>query len=145
MKISIEDSKVMMNGPEDTVVEIRMNGAQLEGVDKFKYLGAYLTRDGTSSNEIKGRLATAASAMVRLSRMWKSSNISFRVKHRLYQSLVVPIILYGCETWTITARNEKKIAAFETKQFRKLLGISYRERRTNEYVRQKIKDLVGKQ
>ena len=145
MEISTEKSKVMVNGPVDTAMDIRMSGAQLEEVDKFKYLGAYLTTDGTSTTEVKVRLATATSAMTRLTRIWKSNDISFRVKHRLYKSLVVSILLYGCEAWTLTAQYEKKIAAFETKQFRKLLGISYREHRTNEYVRQKIRELVGEQ
>lgn len=82
-------------------------------MDKFKYLGGYLTKDGTSSNKIKVRLATTTSAMARLTRMWKSSNISFRVKHRLYQFLVVALLLYGCEAWSNTAQNEKKIADFD--------------------------------
>ena len=145
MEISIEKSKVMSSGSEDTVVDIKMSGSQLERVDRFKYLGAYLTRDGTSTNEIKVRTGTATSAMTRLTRMWKSDNINFRIKHRLYQSLVVSILLYGCEAWTLTAQLEKKISTFESKQHRKLLGISYRERKTNEYVREKIEDLVGKQ
>ena len=84
-------------------------------------------------------------AMSRLSRLWKSSNISFATKYRLYQSLVVSILLYGCETWTLLADSERRIQAFETKCLRKLLGISYLEHWTNDQVRKKIKDLVGPQ
>jgi len=143
IEISTEKSKVMANGPGNTVPDIRMNGSQLEAVDKFKYLGAYLPQDGTSTYEIRVRIGAATSAMTRLTRIWNSS-ISFPIKYRLYESLVVSVLLYGCEAWTMTAQIEKKVAAFETKQFRKLLGISYRERRTNDFVRQKIRDLVGR-
>ena len=83
--------------------------------------------------------------MSRLSRQWKSNNISFTTKYRLYQSLVVSILLYGCETWTLLADSEKRIQAFETKCLRKLLGISYHEHKTNDYVRKKIRDLMGPQ
>ena len=59
--------------------------------------------------------------------------------------MMLVVLLSKPRFWFLTAQYEKKIAAFETKQFRKLLGISYREHRTNEYVRQKIKELVGEQ
>ena len=83
--------------------------------------------------------------MTRLTRIWKSRNISFKIKHRLYKSLVVSVLLYGCEAWTLCADTEKRVQAFESKSFRRLLGITYRERKTNEYVRDKIKELVGEQ
>ena len=82
--------------------------------------------------------------MARLDRLWKS-NINFPVKIKLYKSLVVSILLYGCETWTLLAETEKKIQAFETKSLRKLLRISYREHKTNTFVRNRVENLVGPQ
>ena len=78
-----------------------MNGETLETVDKFKYLGPTLTKDGKSEKEIKIRLATANSALVNLSTIWKSRSISLRTKIQLYNSLILSILLYGCETWTL--------------------------------------------
>ena len=83
-----------------------MNGKQLEEVDNFKYLGATITKDGRSSVEVKTRFAMATSALARLFRIWKSSDISFSSKFKLYKSLVLSIALYGCESWTLTAELE---------------------------------------
>jgi len=145
MEISTEKSKVMTNSKNNINAEIFMNGKKLEEVDSFKYLGATLTKDGTSTSEIRIRLATSAAALAKLDRIWKSKNISFTTKYKLYKSLVVSILLYGCETWTLTAESERKVQAFESKAHRKLLRIAYTEHKTNEYVRNQIHLLVGQQ
>ncbi len=67
------------------------------------------------------------------------------MKLKLYKSLVVSILLYGCESWTLTAYLETRIQAFEHKCFRKLLRISFTEHRTNEYVRQQVTNYAGRQ
>ena len=82
--------------------------------------------------------------MTKLNRIWKSS-IRLSTKLKLYKSLVVSIVLYGCETWTLTAALEKKIQAFENKCLRKLLQISWTEHKTNNYVWSKIEGLAGPQ
>ena len=124
MEVSTEKSKVMVNSRDETHAVIFMNGEQLEEVDTFTYLGGTITKDGTSRTEVQKRIAMATSAMARLSRIWKSNNISFTVKYKLYKTLVVSILLYGCETWTLLASTERKIQAFEMKCMRKLLHIS---------------------
>ena len=91
-----------------------INGEPLGEVSSFKYLGATLSEDGTCTAEIRIRIVTATAAMARLSRVWKS-NISFHTRFKLYKSLVVSILLYGCETWTLMAETERRIQAFETK------------------------------
>jgi hypothetical protein len=144
MEVSMEKSKVMVNSRNDIGTNITINGEVLEEVSAFKYLGATLSKGGTCTAEIRIRIATATSAMARLSRVWRS-NISFPTKYRLFRSLVLSILLYGCETWTLTDRMEKRVQAFEMKSMRKLLRISYIEHRTNEYVRSKVASLVGPQ
>lgn len=143
MEISSEKSKVMIISTTDSSSNIVMNGQKLEEVNSFKYLGATLTRDGCCTAEIRIRIGMATSAMSRLDRIWRSNSISFSTKHRLYKSLVVSILLYGCETWTLLAATEKKLQAFENKCLRKLLRISYREHKTNAYVRSTVTSLVG--
>jgi hypothetical protein len=66
-------------------------------VDAFKYLGSTLTKDGRSTTEIKTRLAIAISAMAKLSKIWKSKEISFPSKMKLFRSPVMFILLYGCK------------------------------------------------
>ena len=145
MEISAEKSKTMVNSSSrDTNTSITMNGVLLEEVNQFKYLGATLSKDGYSTAEIGIRIAQATAAMARLERVWRSK-ISFPTKYRLFGSLVVSILLYGCESWTLMADTEKKVQAFENKSLRKLLRISWREHKTNEYVRKRVEELVGPQ
>ena len=83
--------------------------------------------------------------MARLNRIWRCNTISFACKFKLYRSLVLPILFYGCEIWTLLADSENNIQAFEIKCLRKLLRISYLEHKTNDWVRSKINFLVDSQ
>ena len=144
MEVSSEKSKILVNA-ENKKANIIMNGEHLEEVDTFKYLGATITKDGRSTSEVKTRLAIATSSMARLLKIWKSKEISFTSKFKLFKSLVLSIALYGCESWTLSADLEKRIESFEMKCLRRLLGISWRERKTNEFVRNTINSMIGKQ
>lgn len=145
MEVSHEKSKILINSANHTTAEIYMNGQKLDEVTAFKYLGSILSKDGSSKKEINTRIGTSTAAMARLNRIWRRKNISFATKFKLYRSLVVSIFLYGCETWTLLAESERKIQAFENKCLRRLLGISYLEHKSNKYVHDKIRDLVGQQ
>ena len=144
MEISTAKSKVMVNSLNNAHANITLDGEQLEEVDEFKYLGATLSKDGTCSKEIRTRIALATAAMARLTRMWRS-DISFQTKYKLYRSLVVSILLYGCEAWTLHADTERRIQAFEYKCWRRLLKISYREHKTNDFVKNMVESFVGPQ
>ena len=145
MEVSTEKSKVMVNSTSNTTAQIYMNGQELEVVDSFKYLGSTLTKDGRSSTEIKTRLALATSALSKLSKIMRSKDITLPTKLKLFRSLVLSILLYGCESWTLTAETTRRIQTFETKSFRRLLGISWSDRKTNEFVRNQITLLAGPQ
>ena len=144
MEVSTEKSKIMINSTTNTTANITMNGETLEEVTNFKYLGATLSSDGTCTAEIRIRIATATAAMASLEKIWKS-DISFKTKFKLYRSLVLSTLLYGCESWTLLAETERRIQAFEMKSMRKLLRISYLERKTNEFVQDQVTRLVGPQ
>ncbi|KAL8601892.1 hypothetical protein ACOMHN_020627 [Nucella lapillus] len=90
------------------------------------------------------RLSLASSAMTKLDTIWKSNTISVPVKIRLYRSLI-SILLYGCESWTLTAETERRLQTFEHKCYRKLMFIHYSEHNTNEYVRKQTDTLASKQ
>ena len=109
----------------------------------FKNLGATLTKDGRSTAEIKIRLAIATSSMAKLNKIWSSKDISFATKTKLYKTLVLSTLLYGCESWTLTADSTKRIQAFENKCYRRMLGISWKDRKTNEFVQRGIKARAG--
>jgi hypothetical protein len=86
----------------------------------------------------------ASASVTQLNAIWKSK-ISFPVKIKLYKSLLLSILLYGCETWTLTADTEHRIQAFENKCYRKNLKITYLEHKTNTYVRDKVFTYAGNQ
>ena len=145
MEISSKKSKVMVNSGDNTTVQITMNGQQLEEVVAFKYLGATLTKDGLSTAEIKIRLAIATASVVKLNKIWSSKDTSFATKIKLYKTLVLSTLLYGCESWTLTADSTKRIQAFENKCYRRMLGISWKDRKTNEFVQRGVKARAGQQ
>ena len=135
MEVSLEKSKIMVNKFSNSHSNsITMNGETLETVDKFKYLGATLTKDEKSEKEIQIILATANSALVNLNTIWKSISFLLRSNIHVYKSLILSILLYGCETWILNETLEKRINAFESKSYRRIIGISYRERKMNYYV-----------
>ena len=70
--------------------------------------------------------------------------IAFHVKYNLYKPLILSILLYGCETWTLMEKEEKRIQVFQNKSHRRLLCITYRQRKTNDYIHEKMINLIGK-
>ena len=143
MEISREKSKVMVNSGDNTTVQISMNGQQLEEVMALKYFGATLTKDGHSTAEIKIRLAIATASMAKLNKIWSSKDLSFSTKIKFVKTLVLSTLLYGCESWMLTADSTKRIQAFENKCYRRMLRISWKNRKTNEFVQRGIKARAG--
>ena len=94
-----------------------MNGDILETVDKFKYLGATLTRDGKSENEINNKIGDRKFGSGKPKYNMKIRSISLRTKIHVYKYLILSIILYSCETWTLNGTLEKRINAFESKLY----------------------------
>ena len=120
----------------------KSTGENLDEVDSFKYLGAVITDQG-SKPEVLSRIAQTTAALARLKTIWSDKHISLSSKIRLMRSLVISVLLYACETWTLTADILKKLQATEMRCFRKLLGISYRDHITNDAVRDRIRQAFG--
>eukprot|EP00794_Sanderia_malayensis_P013516 gene13516-biopygen10785 len=102
-----------------------------------------MNEDATSSTEIKTRLAMATSQMAKLNHIWKSREVGDKTKIQLMRALVTAVALYGCEAWTLSKQLEKKITAFEMRCFRRLLGIHWRDHRTNVSVIEEIETKIG--
>ena len=146
MEMCSEKSNVMVNTHNNGIsVNIMMNDQKLEEVHSFKYLGSVITKDGSSDKDVGARIGQATSAFTRLDTIWKSNTLSFKVKVKIFKTLVVSIFLYGCESWTLKANTCRRIQAFEMKAYRKLLRISYTEHKTNEFVRNRVEELSGPQ
>ena len=133
MEISAEKTKLMTNSANGIQRQIKVKGQKLGTVTSFKYLGAVVSDDG-SKPEVLSRIAQATAALTKLKPIWRDNNISLGSKVKLMRSLVISILLYACESWTLTAELEKRTQAFEMRCYRRLLNISYKDHVTNEEV-----------
>ena len=133
---------IMTNNPNGIGADIRVHGQRLEEVHSFKYLGAILSDEGTKQ-EILARCAQTTTALSKLRNIWHDNNTSIGTKIRLMRSMVVSVLLYGCEAWTLNADLQRRIQALEMRCLRRLLGISYRDHITNEEVRKRITNAIG--
>ena len=151
MEISAEKSKTMVTSrtttnaatEEGPDIKIKVGEVELEAVKTFIYLGSTINEEITSENEIKKRLAIATNQLAKLHRIWNSSGISITVKIRPIKSLITSIVPYGCETRTYNKALEKRIASFELRCFRRILGITWKQRITNVEVQRRIKNEIG--
>ena len=139
IEISAGKTKLMRNTDAPINTSIAVSGQQLDTVNQFKYLGAIISNEG-SKPEIHARIAITTAALAKLKPIWKDTNISVKSKMRLLRALILSILLYACESWTLTAELQRKIQAVEMRCFRRLLGISYTDHITNEVVRTRIKE-----
>lgn len=146
MEISAEKSKIMTtpNNGNNVNTTVKIGNNVLDQVKEFKYLGAHITEDGTSTREVKTRIAIATQQLSKMKKIWCSRSISMKVKINLLKAIVVATALYGCDTWTLTENLENRLEAFEMRCFRRLLRIPYTAHRTNASVRQEIERIIGK-
>ena len=142
MQISEEKTKLMTNNTNGISTDIRISDVKLDCVDSFKYLGAIVTDEG-SKPEVLARSAQTTAALAKLKTIWNDKNIVLSSKIRVMRSLVISIFLYACESWTLTAELERRIRAMEMRCFRKLLGITYRDRISNEEVQSRVQRATG--
>ena len=142
MQISSEKTKVMTNNTNGITSDIKVDGKKVDSVAKFKYLGAIVTDEG-SKPEVRSRIAQATAALAKLTCLWKDKSIRLSSKIRLMRSLVTSILLYSCETWTVTNDIQNLIQSTEMRFFRRLLNISYKDHITNVEVQNRIKQAIG--
>ncbi|KAJ4448500.1 hypothetical protein ANN_10516 [Periplaneta americana] len=91
-------------------------------VEKFKYLGATVTNINDTREEIKHRMNMGNACHYSVEKLLSSILLSKSLKVRIYKTVILPVVLYGCETWTLTLREEHKLRVFETKVLRKIFG-----------------------
>ena len=115
---------------------------QVEVVDKFLYLGSKVTSDCSSDSDIMRRVQLTRSSFGRLHPVWHSSNIRLATKMRLLNSVVLPVLLYGSETWTLTDALTKRLDAFHRSCLRNILGIRWFHHIRNETVYARAGDPV---
>ena len=106
----------------------------VETVSDFIFLGSKITADGDCSHEIKRRLLLGRKVMTNLDSIFKSRDITLPTKVRLVKAMVFPVVMYGCESWTIKKSEHRRIDAFQLWCWRRLLSISWTARRPNQSI-----------
>ena len=114
LKLNIQKTKIMAYGP---ITSWEIDG---ETVSDFIFLGSKITIDGDCSHEIKRRLLLGRKVMTNLDSIFKSRDITFPTKVRLVQAMVFPVVMYGCESWTVKKAERRRIDAFELWCWRRL-------------------------
>ena len=110
------------------------NGETVEEINHYNYLGATIKATYNDSKEIRKRLSSAINAVIALSHTWKNKSISLKTKKRHLNTLVFPIATYGSECWVVKESDRKRLASFELWSYRRLLGVSWTEHRTNDSI-----------
>ena len=116
-----------------------LEGEDVEDVDAFKYLGAYVDKTGGADRDIRCRIGQASAAFKRFSKVWNSSSYWRRTKLRLFYSNVISVLLYGCETWKMNKEDEKRLDVFHHTCLRRILKIRWPMRVSNQEVRRLAK------
>ena len=98
LKLNIQKTKIMVSSP---ITSWQIDGETMETVTDFMFLGSKITADGDCSHDIKRRLLLGRKAMTNLDSILKSRDITLPTKVRLVKAMVFPVVIYGCESWTI--------------------------------------------
>ena len=135
LKLNIQKTKIMASGP---ITSWEIDGETVETVSDFIFLGSKITADGDCSHEIKRRLLLGRKVMTNLDSIFKSRDITLPTKVRLVKAMVFPVVMYGCESWTVKKAERRRIDAFELWCWRRLLRVPWTARRSNQSILKEI-------
>ena len=120
LKLNIQKTKIMASSP---ITSWQIDGETMETVTDFIFWGSKITPDGDCSHEIKRCLLLGKKAMTNLDSILKSRDITLPTKVRLVKAMVFPVVMYGCESWTIKKAEWRRINAFALWCWRRLLRV----------------------
>ena len=135
LKLNIQKTKIMASVP---ITSWEIDGETVETVSDFIFLGSKITADGDSSHEIKRHLLLGRQVMTNLDSILKSKDITLPTKVHLVKAMVFPVVMYGCESWTVKKAEHRRIDAFELWCWRRLLRVPWTARRCNQSNLKKI-------
>ena len=125
----------MASGP---ITSWQIDGETMKTVTDFIFLGSQITADGDCSHEIKRCLLLGRKAMTNLDSILESRDITFPTKVHVVKALVFPVVMYGCESWTVKKTECQRIDAFELWCWRRLLRVRWTARRSNQSILKEI-------
>ena len=128
LKLSIQKTKIMASSP---ITSWQIDGETVEIVSDFILGGSKITANGDCSYEIKRRILLGRKVMTNLDSIFKSRDITLPTKVHLVKAMVFPVVMYGCESWTVKKSESQRIDAFELWCWRRLLRVPWTARRSN--------------
>ena len=131
VKLSIQKTKIMVSGP---ITSWQIDGETVETVADFIFWGPQITADGDFSHEIKRRLLLGRKVITNLDNILKSRDITLPTKVRVVKAMVFPVVMYGCESWTIKKAEHQRTDAFELWCWRRLLRVPWTARTSNQSI-----------
>ena len=135
LKLSIQKTKIMASSP---ITSWQIDGETVETVSDFILGGSKITAGGDCSHDIKRRLLLGRKLMTNLDSIFKSRDITLPTKVHLIKAIVFPVVMYGCESWTVKKAEHLRIDAFELWCWRRLLRVPWAARRSNQSILKEI-------
>ena len=138
LKLNIQKAKIMSSGP---ISSWQIGRETMETVTGFIFLGSKITADGDCSHEIKRHLFLGRKAMTNLDSILKSRDNTLPTKFHLVKDITFPVVMYGCESWTIKKAECRRTDAFELWYWRRLLRVPWTARRSNQPILKEINSI----
>ena len=135
LKLNIQKTKIMASGP---ITSWEIDRETVETVSDFIFWGSKITADGDCSHEIKTCLLLGRKVMTNVDSVFKSRNITLPTKVHLVKAMVFPVVMYGCESWTVRKVEHRRIDAFELWCWRILLRVPWTARSSNQSILKEI-------
>ena len=141
LKFSIQKTKIMASGP---ITLWQIDGETVETMADFIFLGSKITADGDCSHEVKRCLLLGRKVMTNQDSIVKSRDITFPTKVCVVKAMVFPVVMYGCESWTVKKAEHRRIDAFEVWCWRRLLRVPWTARRSNQSILNQTWVFIGR-
>ena len=135
LKVDIQKTKIMASC---SITSWQIDGETVETVSDFNFLGSKITADGDCSHEIKRDLLLGRKVMTKLDSILNSKDITLPTKVHLVKAMVFPVVMFGCESWTIKKGEHQRIDAFELWYWRRLLRVPWTAGRSNQSILKEI-------
>ena len=116
--------------------KVRVSEKEMQGLDNFNYLEVMISTDGGMGEEVAHRVLEGRKVWGTMAKLWKENMISREVKRELYERVVIPTVVYGSETWSLSAQERRKIEVFEMMCLRNICGIRRVDRVRNAIIRE---------